>query len=249
MQTSHPIEDVIPFLPEVGDPLLTAARRIRKELADIASAGERVARRHGDVVSQRRDLLARVQSNFTSDEIQAAERRFCARHDLGADGSSRSSLPVGCDRFTIVVDHVGQTPRYGADDLATAEVRVFFDHPARTAVVLMIDMAYGASVTNAAEQIVAFIQHHHLDPRGIVARNERWIYRDNMGSWDEIVVSEHSGGRPSTTAFRTLGDRTLDQAIAAVVDAGLVFTSEDRRALERSQRIADDADFRNGNRQ
>lgn len=140
----------------------------------------------------------------------------------------RARAGQGCDRFCIVVDHVGKRPAWTQNpSQVTAYVFAFYDLSAKESVVLLVDGGTGASITNSCGEILPFVFRHHLARRGIRWRNVRWIYRDTMSFWDEIVANSWDGGNVCSTDFRPLGGRQLEDALAAVRIAGLRIDAHD----------------------
>lgn len=71
-------------------------------------------------------------------------------------------------------------------------------------VVALVDAGDGLTITNAAEAVIA-----DLARRGISQPNDRVIYRDTEGRWDELCVA--AGG---FVGFRFLGVDSLEAALA-----------------------------------
>ncbi len=142
----------------------------------------------------------------------------------------------GVDRFKIVVSHVGRVPIYAVTgDVFTAAVFVYHDFNTGKAVVLMVDGNHGASITNSAAEIIAFVQRLHIGRRGIRWRNVRWLYRDSSGyQWDEIVVTEWDGTNAAQVGFKPLANRTLDAALAVAEEAGFLLDAHERAHLQRT---------------
>lgn len=67
-----PIEDIVPYLPEVGDPLLKGAERVKAKIAELARCKR-------ELKESRQSLLAHVRQHYVDSEIEAAEV-MCNRH-------------------------------------------------------------------------------------------------------------------------------------------------------------------------
>lgn len=75
----------------------------------------------------------------------------------------------------------------------------------------------GASITNGAEAITGMIYETYLKGFKLDWEHIRWIYRDSMGQWDEIVADCGPLARDVTVDFRSLsGARTLDEALTCM---------------------------------
>ena len=73
-------------------------------------------------------------------------------------------------------------------------------------VVALVDAGDGLTITNAAEAVIA-----DLKRRGISQANDRVIYRDTEGLWDELCVAERG-----FVGFRVLGAASLEAALARI---------------------------------
>ncbi len=74
----------------------------------------------------------------------------------------------------------------------------------RDGFICLIDDNKGWSITNAAEDVIA-----ELVAAGYDLSRNRVIYRDTMGSWDELVVKNGQ-----FSYFRSIHETDLDRAIA-----------------------------------
>lgn len=68
-----PIEDIVPYLPEVGDPLLHQRDRINAARADIARIKAELANAEGWLAKDREALLVEVRKHYVDSEIETAE--------------------------------------------------------------------------------------------------------------------------------------------------------------------------------
>ena len=73
------IEDIVPYLPEVGDPLLRKRDRINAARANIARLKAALADAEGWLAKDREALLVEVRKHFVDSEIETAEV-MCNRH-------------------------------------------------------------------------------------------------------------------------------------------------------------------------
>lgn len=73
MKLCNSIEKAVPFLDEVGDPLLQEASRIDDTLAKLYAAEAEVARCKRDLKESRDSLLAAVKRNYVDSEIETAD--------------------------------------------------------------------------------------------------------------------------------------------------------------------------------
>ncbi len=145
------------------------------------------------------------------------------------------TLGAGCDRFLVLVDHVGSLPRYVPSGQAgTAYVSASYNLGAGTAAVIMVDGNEGASITNCAGALLPFIHRLHLGRRGVPWRNVTWVYRDSMGFWDEILMFAWDGGNQAQIGFRPLGDRSAHSVLARVAEAGFVLDGHDLAHLRNA---------------
>ena len=106
-----------------------------------------------------------------------------------------------------------------------------YDLQAGKAVVILINGNIGPTITNAADQIIPFIQRHHIGRRGIQWKNVRWLYRDSDGDWDELVVNAWDGTNAATVGFKVLGDRSMEAVFEAAQASGFKLNTEDRSYL------------------
>lgn len=148
----------------------------------------------------------------------------------------------GIDRVKIDLAHVGAKPRYSlTHDRFTAAVFVHYDWTSGNAVVIMVNGNIGPTITNAADQIIPFIQRQHIGRRGIRWKNVRWLYRDSDGNWDEIVVNDWDGTNAATVGFKVLGDRSIDAVINALRECGFQFNAHERTHLHNAIQHAETA--------
>ena len=141
----------------------------------------------------------------------------------------------GTARFKLEMPHVGSSPSYAVQhNKFTAAVSVLYDMNTGKGLVLMVDGDHGASVTNSAGKLIPFIHRLHLGCRGIQWRNVRWLYRDSEGNWDEIVVATWDGSNEANIGFRTLGDRTIEAALATASKCGFPLDAHERAHLQRA---------------
>jgi hypothetical protein len=141
--------------------------------------------------------------------------------------------PIG-GIFPLVVHHAGATPRHGlAQGQATAHVAILHGSEGRV-VVLMADGNYGASITNAAEELVGFLYPLHLQPLNVALEDVRWIYRDSDGNWDEISPVLMYGTKVYGVKLRPLGARGLADALAALSAEGVSLSDDEKALLSES---------------
>jgi hypothetical protein len=82
--TKNPIEDVVPFLHEVGSALVVAAMCVEGKLLALKEAEAKVANIRQELERERKGLLAMVRNNYVDSEIEAADV-LCTRHEhIGA---------------------------------------------------------------------------------------------------------------------------------------------------------------------
>jgi hypothetical protein len=136
-----------------------------------------------------------------------------------------------CEEIALKVDYVGQRPRIANCDDVGLCVFVWRSSQDRCAAVLMIDKDNGASITNAANEIIKFVQEWRLRPHGISWERIRWVYRDTMEKWDELEVSNTAAHGVGMTV-RTLGARTVADAISTIESVGFVVDSHDLVRIE-----------------
>lgn len=146
----------------------------------------------------------------------------------------------GVESIKVDLAHVGAKPGYSVmQHHFTAAVFVPYDLNTGKAVVLMVNGNSGPTITNAADQIIPFIQRQHIGRRSIKWSNVRWLYRDSDGDWDEIVVTEWHGTNTATVGFKVLGDRSIDAMFNAVRECGFELNSHDRAHLHNAIRHAE----------
>lgn len=140
----------------------------------------------------------------------------------------------GCQQVMLVVEGAGKAPAYATSrDHVSAFVSIHCDLNTGLAVVLLVDMDHGASVTNSASELLPFIQKYHIGCRGIRWRNVKWIYRDSMGAWDEIVPAcQEWDHKTVAVEFRPLGKRTFGDAVAEIVTRGMPLVDGDIEAIK-----------------
>lgn len=127
---------------------------------------------------------------------------------------------------SVVVRHSGAAAYEGADyGRASARVAILRHVDTGEMIVLMTDGQFGSSITNSAEDIVAYVVTNVLSPRGVEARQVRWIFRDSAGAWDEMLPSQ---GGTSSIRFSPLGMRSLNDVRSALANAGLQLSDADR---------------------
>lgn len=76
---SNPIEKVVGFLHEVGDPLLTIAANVERNADALKQAEAEVVRCRRKLKESRRLLLACVKHHYVASEIETADV-MCNRH-------------------------------------------------------------------------------------------------------------------------------------------------------------------------
>lgn len=135
-------------------------------------------------------------------------------------------------RFSGLAPAVGHAVRW----LNLCDVRASFDglaiidteRAAPRAVVALIDLGRGASITNAATEICDATCERYLSGiAGLRLENVRWLYRDSIGRWDEIVPEPRLGvgflavgsvdfrqGGDLAWALRTVADHTNGAALS-----------------------------------
>lgn len=73
MKTQNPIEQIVPFLHEVGDHLLKGVPRMEAKLAALAAAEAEVKRCKQEIKEGRASLLAHVRQSYVDSEIETAD--------------------------------------------------------------------------------------------------------------------------------------------------------------------------------
>ena len=145
--------------------------------------------------------------------------------------------PIG-GLFPLVVSRAGAVPRHGmADGKATARVAILHGRDGRV-LIAMTDGNYGASITNAAEELVGFLYLLHLQELGVALEDVRWIYRDSEGSWDEIIPALMHGSTVYAVKYRPLGSRTQADAWAAIAAEGVSLSDDEKALLGESLGLA-----------
>lgn len=228
MKLFNPVEKIVRHLCEPGDAIENAAHLIEAKMADLSDAGD-TAKDLCRIIGEERDMLMRrIRGQFTDSEIEAADV-MCNRCNDSGIWASADRVGQGHDRFRLTIDHLGAPIRYTADiKQISAHVFAHYNLTTGKAVVLMVNGGYGASLTNGADEIIPFIQRQHVGRRGIKWKDVRWIYRDSMGAWDEIVVSSYEGGNTASIFFAPVGNRTERAALEATAAAGIILDGHDR---------------------
>ena len=228
MKLFNPVEKIVRHLCEPGDAIENAAHLIEAKMADLSDAGD-TAKDLCRIIGEERDMLMRrIRGRFTDSEIEAADV-MCNRCNDSGIWASADRVGQGHDRFRLTIDHLGAPIRYSADiTQISAHVFAHYNLTTGKAVVLMVNGGYGASLTNGADEIIPFIQRQHVGRRGIKWKDVRWIYRDSMGAWDEIVVSSYEGGNTASIFFAPVGNRTERAALEATAAAGIILDGHDR---------------------
>lgn len=144
------------------------------------------------------------------------------------------ALTQGQDRIKLVVDNMSRPPVYAISGPGGVFVFIWYDTATKRGVVLMVDGNHGASITNAADKLIPFIHRDYFGRRGIHWGDVRWLYRDSMGAWDEILVTSYHGENLAGVAFRPLADRTLDSAFAVLVEQGFLVDAHDRAHISNA---------------
>lgn len=129
------------------------------------------------------------------------------------------SRPMYLQQFALVVNRFYEPPRYAAGQEETARCLVAMRDD-RACVVMVDTSRSGISITNAASQIVAFIQRLHIGCKGVDWKSVIWVYRDSEGSWDEIRIVAWNGEPDPDVDFHPVGNRTEADAIRFLADRG-----------------------------
>jgi len=74
-----PIEDIVPYLHEVGSPLLSGVERVKREVAAVKAAEAVVVALMREVERSRLSLMKRVRQSYVDAEIETAEVMFNRR--------------------------------------------------------------------------------------------------------------------------------------------------------------------------
>ena len=150
---------------------------------------------------------------------------------------TKTRPPIG-GLFPLVVSQAGTAPRHGlAGGKASAHVAILHGQDDRV-VIAMTDGNYGASITNAAEELVGFLYLLHLQELGIALDDVRWIYRDSEVNWDEIIPALVHGATVYAVKYRPLGSRTLADAWAAITAEGVSLSDDEKALLGESLGLA-----------
>ncbi len=81
------------------------------------------------------------------------------------------------------------------------------------------------TITNGAEVIAEAIYENYLKSFKLDWEHLRWIYRDSLGQWDEIVADRGPLARYVTVDFRPLGGaKSLEEALAHMSNAAVKVT-------------------------
>lgn len=141
--------------------------------------------------------------------------------------------------YSLVVRHAGGWPHYGpANGEASAHVAVLFQPAAKKTAVLMTQGRYGASITNAAEDLLAFIEDATLAKLGGGAGKTAWIYRDSEGAWDEMVPVDGQVLNRHLLRFRPVGKRTLADALSRITAEGFNLDDRDKTCMGHFLRLS-----------
>lgn len=74
-----PIEDIVPYLHEVGSPLLSGVERVKRKVAAVKAAEAVVVALMREVERSRLSLMKRVRQSYVDAEIETAEVMFNRR--------------------------------------------------------------------------------------------------------------------------------------------------------------------------
>lgn len=74
-----PIEDIVPYLHEVGSPLLSGVERVKRKVAAVKAAEAVVVALMREVERSRLSLMKRVRQSYVDAEIETVEVMFNRR--------------------------------------------------------------------------------------------------------------------------------------------------------------------------
>ena len=74
-----PIEDIVPYLHEVGSPLLSGVERVKRKVAAVKAAEAVVVALKREAERSRLSLMKRVRQSYVDAEIETAEVMFNRR--------------------------------------------------------------------------------------------------------------------------------------------------------------------------
>ena len=150
---------------------------------------------------------------------------------------------VGFDmeRAMIVVPYMGAAPHYATSEEFSAAAFIFYNHSARKAAVVLVDGNHGASITNAADELIPYLQRQHIGRHNIRWSDVSFIYRDSFGAWDQIILHSYAGGRYADIDFRTLGDRSMAAAMRTLKEWGFALDSHAKKHISNACKAADNA--------
>lgn len=233
MKLFNPIEKIVRRLGDIENDIDNAAALIEAKLADLPHAGNAACDIERIINEERDMLLTKIKRRFTDSEIEAADV-MCNRCNDSGLWANAGRVGQGADRFRLAIDHAGGSIRYVPDgNQVSAHVFAHYNLNTGRAVVLMIAGTFGASITNAADRIIPFIQRQHIGRRGIRWKDVMWIYLDTMKAWDQILVTDFDGGTHAAIGFAPLGNRTELDAMTAMSTAGIVLDSHDLAHIRR----------------
>ena len=108
------------------------------------------------------------------------------------------------------------------------------------------DGNYGASITNSAADLVAFIFRNHLKSREVEFGNVRWVYRDTDNHWDEIIPRQLSCHEDCSVSFRPLVERTFNGVTALLSSEGMPVSQMDGEAAQSILSVSEGINRRRG---
>ncbi len=143
---------------------------------------------------------------------------------------------VGC--LPMIVRHAGARPQPCSDGgQVSAYVVVLHQPQAQKVAILLTDGRFGTSITNAADEIVKYIQEAYLSVLDVDINDSRWIYRDSDGAWDEIMPTGGHGRRRQQVCFRPVGRRSLEDVLACIKAEGFDLAEADRARVHAFLRL------------
>ena len=145
------------------------------------------------------------------------------------------------DRTKIVVPYIGATPHYATTEDFSAAAFIFINKETHKAAVVLVDGNHGATITNAADELIPFLQRQHIGRRGIRWSDVSYLYRDSYGAWDQIVLRSFDGSRYADIAFRTLGDRSMAAAFRTLKEWGFALDTHAKKHITNACKAADAA--------